>query len=103
MRDLSIIIIPTFNEIDNVENMVRAIFNESLDCHILFIDDNSPDGTASKIISLQQEFNGKLFLEQRSGKLGLGTAYIHGFKYCLERGYGYILKWTVIFLSIRLI
>ncbi len=92
MRDLSIIIIPTFNEIDNVENMVRAIFNESLDCHILFIDDNSPDGTASKIISLQQEFNGKLFLEQRSGKLGLGTAYIHGFKYCLERGYGYIFE-----------
>lgn len=92
MRDLSIIIIPTFNEIDNVENMVRTIFNESLDCHILFIDDNSPDGTASKIISLQQEFNGKLFLEQRSGKLGLGTAYIHGFKYCLERGYGYIFE-----------
>ena len=92
MRDLSIIIIPTFNEIDNVENMVRAIFNESLDCHILFIDDNSPDGTASKIISLQQEFNGKLFLEQRPGKLGLGTAYIHGFKYCLERGYGYIFE-----------
>lgn len=92
MRELSIIIIPTFNEIDNVENMVRAIFNESLDCHILFIDDNSPDGTASKIISLQQEFNGKLFLEQRSGKLGLGTAYIHGFKYCLERGYGYIFE-----------
>ncbi|MEY3084758.1 MAG: hypothetical protein RL037_938 [Bacteroidota bacterium] len=92
MRDLSIIIIPTFNEIDNVENMVRAIFNESLDCHILFIDDNSPDGTASKIISLQQEFNGKLFLEQRPGKLGLGTAYIHGFKYCLDKGYGYIFE-----------
>jgi len=92
MRDLSIIIIPTFNEIDNVENMVRAIFNESLDCHILFIDDNSPDGTANKIISLQQEFNGKLFLEQRPGKLGLGTAYIHGFKYCLDKGYGYIFE-----------
>jgi dolichol-phosphate mannosyltransferase len=72
--------------------MVRAIFNESLDCHILFIDDNSPDGTASKIISLQQEFNGKLFLEQRPGKLGLGTAYIHGFKYCLDKGYGYIFE-----------
>jgi dolichol-phosphate mannosyltransferase len=72
--------------------MVRAIFNESLDCHILFIDDNSPDGTANKIISLQQEFNGKLFLEQRPGKLGLGTAYIHGFKYCLDKGYGYIFE-----------
>jgi dolichol-phosphate mannosyltransferase len=72
--------------------MTRAIFNEPLDCHILFIDDNSPDGTADKIISLQQEFEGRVFLERRSGKLGLGTAYIHGFKYSLERNYSYIFE-----------
>jgi len=86
----SIIIIPTYNEINNVESMTRAIFSQELDCHVLFIDDNSPDGTADKIQSLQTEFDGKVFLEKRSGKLGLGTAYVHGFNYCLSKGYTHV-------------
>lgn len=92
MTQDSIVIIPTYNEIENVEKIVRSIFNTQLACHILFIDDGSPDGTAQKIESLQNEFSGRVFLEQRTEKLGLGTAYIHGFKYCLARGYKYIFE-----------
>ncbi|MBM3456565.1 MAG: polyprenol monophosphomannose synthase [Bacteroidetes bacterium] len=88
----SIVIIPTYNETDNVESMTRAILNQGVNCHILFIDDNSPDGTAKKIESLQKEFEGRVFLEKRIAKLGLGTAYIHGFKYCLARGYTHIFE-----------
>lgn len=88
----SIVIIPTYNEIDNVESMTRAILSQEMECHILFIDDNSPDGTAIKIQHLQKEFEGKVFLENRPGKLGLGTAYIHGFNYCLNHGYTHVFE-----------
>lgn len=99
----SILIIPTFNEIDNVEPMTRAIFNQGMECHILFIDDNSPDGTANKIEQLQIEFKGRVFLEKRTEKLGLGTAYIHGFNYCLSRGYTHIFEMDCDFLTIQAI
>jgi len=72
--------------------MVRKIFSLPHDFHLLIIDDGSPDGTAGIVKSLQQEFEGRLFLEERSGKLGLGTAYIHGFKWAIERLYDYIFE-----------
>lgn len=88
----SLIIIPTYNEKENIEKMVRKIFSLPHDFHLLIIDDGSPDGTAGIVKSLQQEFEGRLFLEERSGKLGLGTAYIHGFKWAIERLYDYIFE-----------
>lgn len=88
----SLIIIPTYNEIENVEAMARKVMGYEKDFHILFVDDNSPDGTASKIIELQNEFIGRIHLESRQGKLGLGTAYIHGFKWALSKGYEFIFE-----------
>lgn len=88
----SIVIIPTYNEIDNVEEMVRKVFSLEKDFHLLIIDDGSPDGTADVVKKLQQEYSGKLFIEERSGKLGLGTAYIHGFKWALQRDYEFIFE-----------
>lgn len=88
----SVIIIPTYNEIENVENMTRTVMAFEKDFHILFVDDNSPDGTASKIEELQQEFQGRIHLEKRQGKLGLGTAYIHGFKWSISKGYDFIFE-----------
>jgi dolichol-phosphate mannosyltransferase len=88
----SVIIIPTYNEIGNIEKMVRKVFSLPKSFDLLIIDDGSPDGTADKIKSLQKEFNGKLFLLERSGKQGLGTAYITGFKWTLERSYRYIFE-----------
>ena len=88
----SLVIIPTYNEKENVEKMVRKIFSLPHPFHLLVIDDGSPDGTASIVKSLQQEFEGRLFLEQRSGKLGLGTAYIHGFKWAIAHQYDYIFE-----------
>jgi dolichol-phosphate mannosyltransferase len=88
----SIVIIPTYNEIENVEQIVRKILSLSKLFDILIIDDNSPDGTANVVKTLQKEFPHRLFLEQREGKLGLGTAYIHGFKYALEKGYNYVFE-----------
>jgi dolichol-phosphate mannosyltransferase len=88
----SLVIIPTYNEKENVEKMVRKIFSLSLPFHVLIIDDGSPDGTADIVKRLISEFNGKLFLEQRAGKLGLGTAYIHGFKWAIARTYQYIFE-----------
>ena len=80
MDPKSLIIIPTYNEKENVERMIDAVLDLKLDLHLLFIDDNSPDGTA-KLIELAMKKNPKrIFLEKRAGKLGLGTAYIHGFK-----------------------
>jgi dolichol-phosphate mannosyltransferase len=76
----SIVIIPTFNEKENIEKMVRKVFSLPKDFHLLIIDDGSPDGTAGIVKGLMNEFSGRLFLEERKGKLGLGTAYIHGFK-----------------------
>ncbi len=87
-----IIIIPTYNEIENIERLIRNIFALQRKFHILVVDDNSPDNTASKVESLQTEFFGALFLEKRSGKLGLGSAYIHGFKWALTKDYEYIFE-----------
>ncbi len=88
----SIVIIPTYNEIENIENIVRTVFllNKSFD--ILIVDDNSPDGTAKKVSVLQSEFTNRLFIENRPQKSGLGTAYVHGFKWSLEQRYQYIFE-----------
>ncbi|HEY0666878.1 MAG TPA: polyprenol monophosphomannose synthase, partial [Sphingobacteriaceae bacterium] len=88
----SIVLIPTYNEKENIEKIIRKIFSLSHPFHLLIIDDGSPDGTAEIIKSLQTEFPGKLFLEERKGKQGLGTAYIHGFKWALARSYEYIFE-----------
>jgi dolichol-phosphate mannosyltransferase len=90
MKD-SLVIIPTYNEKDNIERMIRKVFSIS-DYNILIIDDGSPDGTADIVKSLQSEFQGNLFIEERKGKLGLGTAYIKGFKWALENDYEYIFE-----------
>jgi dolichol-phosphate mannosyltransferase len=87
-----LVIIPTYNERENVEAIVKAIFQLRQDFHVLVIDDGSPDGTADIVKSLQASFPNELFLQERRGKLGLGTAYIHGFKWAVERGYGYIFE-----------
>lgn len=87
-----IVVIPTYNEIENIEAIVRAVFELPVLFHILIVDDGSPDGTAEKIKELQAEFPDRLFLEQRIGKLGLGTAYIHGFKYALAQEYLYVFE-----------
>lgn len=91
MQD-AIVIIPTYNEIDNIEAIIRAVFLQSEHIHVLIIDDNSPDLTGEKVKELQSEFQNRLFLISRSGKLGLGTAYIYGFKWCLARTYNYIFE-----------
>lgn len=88
----SIVIIPTYNEKENIEKIIRKVFSLSYSFHILIIDDGSPDGTAAIAKSLQKEFDEQLFIEERRGKLGLGTAYIHGFKWCLEKKYEYIFE-----------
>ncbi|MFY9243833.1 MAG: polyprenol monophosphomannose synthase [Polaribacter sp.] len=88
----ALVIIPTYNEKENIEAIVRATFNQKKIFHILVIDDNSPDGTAAIVEHLIQEFPSKLFLEKRSGKNGLGTAYIHGFKWALSKKYEYIIE-----------
>jgi dolichol-phosphate mannosyltransferase len=88
----SLIIIPTFNEKDNIEKIIRKIFSLEKGFHILVIDDSSPDGTADIVKKLIPEFSNRLFLELRKGKLGLGTAYIYGFKWALRRNYQYIFE-----------
>lgn len=88
----SIIIIPTYNECENIENIIRAIFDLEKVFHITIIDDGSPDGTSSIVKNLQNEFPEKLFLIQRKGKQGLGTAYITGFKWALDHNYEYIFE-----------
>ncbi|QNF34621.1 polyprenol monophosphomannose synthase [Adhaeribacter swui] len=88
----SLVIIPTYNEKENIEDIIRSVLSLTPPFHVLIIDDNSPDGTATIVKSLQIEFRDRLFLEQRLGKLGLGTAYIHGFKYALANGYDYIFE-----------
>lgn len=91
MKD-TIVIIPTYNEIENIEHVIRTVFAQYDILQILVVDDNSPDGTAQRVIELQKEFNGRLFLEIRNEKSGLGTAYIHGFKWCLLRRYQVIFE-----------
>ncbi len=87
-----LVIIPTYNEIENIEAMVRTVFDIPRNYHLLVVDDNSPDGTAQNVRELMEEFPDRLFLAERRGKLGLGTAYIHGFKWALERDYAYIFE-----------
>lgn len=88
----SLVIIPTFNEIENIEAIIHEVFQLKKEFDILIVDDNSPDGTANKVIELQKEYPLRLFLEVRKEKSGLGTAYIHGFKWALARKYEYIFE-----------
>ncbi|MBT8260939.1 MAG: polyprenol monophosphomannose synthase [Flavobacteriaceae bacterium] len=88
----AIVIIPTYNEIENIEDIIRAVFALNKPFDILVVDDNSPDLTALKVKELQKEFKDRLHLEVRQEKSGLGTAYIHGFKWCLQNDYQYIIE-----------
>lgn len=88
----SVVIIPTYNEKENVESIIRAVFSLEKEFHILIIDDGSPDGTAAIVKQLQQEYPDRLFLVERQGKLGLGTAYICGFKWAIARNYDYVFE-----------
>ncbi|HTF29718.1 MAG TPA: polyprenol monophosphomannose synthase [Flavitalea sp.] len=88
----NIVIIPTYNEKENITRIISAIFSLNTPFHILVIDDGSPDGTGGIVKELQLDYKGRLFLEERSGKLGLGTAYIYGFKWSLAKGYSYIFE-----------
>ncbi len=88
----SLVIIPTYNEIENVDAIIRAVFELKKDFHVLIVDDNSPDGTADHVSKMQKEFPNQLFLEVRQEKKGLGTAYIHGFKWAITKKYEYIFE-----------
>lgn len=87
-----IVIIPTYNEIENIESIIRAVFSLKKSFHVLIVDDNSPDKTAQTVIKLQNEFPDQLFLSVRNKKSGLGTAYVHGFKWALNQHYQYIFE-----------
>lgn len=87
-----VVIIPTYNERENIENILRKIFSLTDEFHVLIIDDNSPDGTAQIVKALQQEYPDRLFLVERAGKLGLGTAYIAGFRWAVEKQYEFIME-----------
>lgn len=87
-----VVIIPTYNEKENIESIIKAVFSLPKDFHILIIDDGSPDGTASIVKNLQSEFTNRLHIIEREGKQGLGTAYITGFKWALKNGYEYIFE-----------
>jgi len=97
----NLVIIPTYNEKENIENIIRAVFDQPLTFHVLIIEDGSPDGTAAIVKALQTEFSDRLFMVERKGKLGLGTAYITGFKWALEHGYEYIFEMDADFHTIR--
>ncbi|WP_308991434.1 polyprenol monophosphomannose synthase [Mariniflexile litorale] len=88
----TVVIIPTYNEIENIEAIIKAVFSQSDAIHVLVVDDNSPDLTSLKVRELQKEFPDRLYLEVRKLKSGLGTAYIHGFKWCLKKSYQYIFE-----------
>lgn len=88
----SIVIIPTYNEKENVEKILRKVFSLSTPFDVLIVDDGSPDGTGQIVKRLFAEFPNRLFLEERAGKLGLGTAYIHGFKWAIKKHYNYIIE-----------
>ena len=88
----TVVIIPTYNEIENIEAIIKSVFSKSEDIDVLIVDDNSPDLTALKVKELQSFFPKRLFLEVRKEKSGLGTAYIHGFKWCLDKKYDYIFE-----------
>jgi len=88
----ALVIIPTYNEKENIEAIIRAVFKQEQLFHVLVVDDNSPDGTAQIVETLMLEFSDTLFIEKRAGKNGLGTAYIHGFYWAIEKGYDYIIE-----------
>lgn len=88
----NLVIIPTYNEKENIENIIRAVFSQPLTFHVLVIEDGSPDGTSEIVKKLQKEFPAKLFMIERKGKLGLGTAYITGFKWALENNYEFVFE-----------
>ena len=87
-----LVIIPTYNEKENAEAIIRKVMSLEPAFDVLIVEDNSPDGTADIVRRLMKEFDGRLFMEERQGKLGLGTAYIHGFKWALNKGYDYIFE-----------
>ena len=87
-----LVIIPTYNEKENIASILKAVFELEGNFHVLIIDDGSPDGTAQLVKDLMPVYGSRLFLEERKGKLGLGTAYIHGFRWALEKGYAYIFE-----------
>ena len=92
MKTDSLVLIPTYNEKENIEKIIRKVFSLATPFHVLIIDDGSPDGTADIVKNLQIEFPESLFIEERKGKLGLGTAYIHGFKWALKHAYDFIFE-----------
>lgn len=87
-----LVVVPTYNERENIENILRYVMSLDGGFHVLVVEDNSPDGTAGIVKSLIKEFPGRIFIEERKGKLGLGTAYIHGFRWALKRDYEYIFE-----------
>ena len=88
----SIVIIPTYNEIENIEAIIDAVLSQCDDVHVLVVDDNSPDNTAQKVEACQSRYADRLFLLKRTGKQGLGTAYVDGFKWCLKRHYMFMFE-----------
>lgn len=88
----SVVIIPTYNEKENISRILRATLDQKEDFHVLIIDDGSPDGTAEIVKEMMKDYSGRLFIEERSGKQGLGTAYIHGFRWALKHSYRYIFE-----------
>lgn len=87
-----LVIIPTYNEIENISNIIDAVMDKPDGFNVLVIDDASPDGTQDAVRSKMQQYPSRVFMETREGKLGLGTAYIHGFKWALKRGYEYVIE-----------
>ena len=92
MKSDALVIIPTYNEKENIEAIIRAAFNQEKEFDVLIVDDNSPDGTADIVEKLQKEYSNRLFFEKRTGKNGLGTAYIHGFKWAINKEYDFIIE-----------
>ena len=88
----TLVIIPTYNEKENIEAIIKTVFEQDKKFHILVVDDNSPDGTAAIVDDLILRYSDRLFIEKREGKNGLGTAYIHGFKWAIEKKYDYIIE-----------
>ena len=88
----TLVITPTYNEKENIENIIRKVFSLEKSFDMLIIEDNSPDGTADIVKRLMQEFPDRLFIKERKGKLGLGTAYLDGFRWGLEHGYDYLIE-----------
>ncbi len=87
-----LVIIPTYNELENIQKIIAKVFSLEGDFHLLIVDDGSPDGTAAIVKSLQSKYDGKLHIEEREGKLGLGTAYIHGFKWGIKHNYDFLFE-----------